>query len=114
MLSRAAVAAAALALGAGCDTGSVGSQQGYEPVQPIAYSHATHAGELKIDCQYCHFGAGRSRHAGVPPARVWQRRCRRSLSCARLGESSAAMFSAIAKANLQEMEIEDLDESLFE
>lgn len=70
MLSRAAVAAAALALGAGCDTGAMGSQQGYEPVQPIAYSHATHAGELKIDCQYCHFGAGRSRHAGVPPARI--------------------------------------------
>jgi hypothetical protein len=47
-----------------------GNQQGYEPVQPIAYSHQLHAGELKIACQYCHFGAETSRHAGVPPANV--------------------------------------------
>lgn len=47
-----------------------GNQQGYEPVQPIAYSHRLHAGELKIACQYCHFGAETSRHAGVPPANV--------------------------------------------
>ncbi len=48
----------------------VGSQQGYEPVQPIPFSHAQHAGEFKIDSQYCHYGAERSRHAGVPPLSV--------------------------------------------
>jgi hypothetical protein len=47
-----------------------GNQQGYEPVQPIAYSHRLHAGELQIHCQYCHFGADKSRHAGIPPASV--------------------------------------------
>lgn len=47
-----------------------GNQQGYEPVQPIAYSHRLHAGELQIHCQYCHFGADRSRYAGIPPASV--------------------------------------------
>ena len=47
-----------------------GNQQGYEPVQPIAYSHRLHAGELQIQCQYCHFGADKSRHAGIPPASV--------------------------------------------
>ncbi len=47
-----------------------GNQQGYEPVQPIAYSHRLHAGELQIACLYCHFGAETSRHAGVPPASV--------------------------------------------
>lgn len=47
-----------------------GNQQDYEPVQPIAYSHRLHAGELQIQCQYCHFGADRSRHAGTPPASV--------------------------------------------
>jgi hypothetical protein len=46
------------------------NQQGYEPVQPIAYSHRLHAGELQIPCLYCHFGAQSSRHAGVPPASV--------------------------------------------
>jgi len=42
--------------------------QGYEPEQPIAFSHRVHAGELGMQCQYCHFGARQSRHAGVPPA----------------------------------------------
>ena len=48
----------------------IGTQQGYEPEQPIPYSHALHAGELKIDCTYCHFAAERGRHAGIPPASV--------------------------------------------
>jgi hypothetical protein len=47
-----------------------GNQQGYEPLQPVAYSHRLHAGELQIQCNYCHFGAERSRHAGIPPAEV--------------------------------------------
>lgn len=47
-----------------------GNNQGYEPVQPVAYSHRLHAGELQIDCQYCHSGAQRSRYAGVPSAEV--------------------------------------------
>jgi hypothetical protein len=39
---------------------------GYEPSQPIEYSHKVHAGDNKIPCLYCHSGASRSRHAGVP------------------------------------------------
>jgi hypothetical protein len=34
--------------------------------QPIAYSHKLHAGELGINCEYCHSGARRTIHAGVP------------------------------------------------
>jgi len=44
--------------------------QGRSVPQPIPYSHALHAGTLKIDCQYCHSGATRSRHAGVPAVSV--------------------------------------------
>ncbi|MFT7679129.1 MAG: hypothetical protein ACI8QC_003129 [Planctomycetota bacterium] len=47
-----------------------GDNQGYAPEQPIAFSHRLHAGEMGMDCQYCHFGARQSRHAGVPPASV--------------------------------------------
>ncbi len=47
-----------------------GNQQGYEPAQPIAFSHRLHAGELQVSCLYCHSGAERSRHAGVPAANV--------------------------------------------
>ena len=45
---------------------NLGRQQGYQPDQPIAFSHATHAGLHKIDCQYCHDGARRSKHAVIP------------------------------------------------
>jgi hypothetical protein len=45
-----------------------GDHRGYEPAQPIEYSHRLHAGELGIPCQYCHSGAERSRHAGIPAA----------------------------------------------
>ncbi len=47
-----------------------GDHQGYEPTQPIEYSHQLHAGELRIPCLYCHFGAEKSRHAGIPAPSV--------------------------------------------
>ena len=47
-----------------------GDQQGYEPVQPIAFSHRLHAGEVQTSCLYCHYGAEKSRHAGIPPSNV--------------------------------------------
>ncbi len=46
------------------------NQQGYAPVQPIAYSHRLHAGELGIDCQFCHTAAEHGRHAGIPSTDV--------------------------------------------
>lgn len=44
----------------------VGVDQGYEPVQPIHYSHRIHAGDNEIDCQYCHSSASHSETAGIP------------------------------------------------
>jgi hypothetical protein len=64
-----------------------GNQQGYEPVQPIAYSHRLHAGELQIPCLYCHFGAEKSRHAGIPAAGICMN-CHRFVT-APLGELRA-------------------------
>ena len=46
----------------------LGRQQGYEPDQPIAFSHALHAGQQQIECQYCHDGARRSKHSVIPAA----------------------------------------------
>ena len=45
---------------------SLGRQQNYAPDQPIKFSHKTHAGLNKIDCQYCHDGARRSKHSNIP------------------------------------------------
>lgn len=47
-------------------TMSVGYNEGYQPEQPIPYSHALHAGTYKVPCMYCHTNADRSRHATVP------------------------------------------------
>ncbi len=46
---------------------NLGRQQGYQPDQPIKYSHKVHAGDNAIDCQFCHDAARRSRHAMIPP-----------------------------------------------
>lgn len=41
---------------------------GYQPKQPVPYSHALHVGELGLDCRYCHTTVEKSAHAAVPPA----------------------------------------------
>jgi hypothetical protein len=41
---------------------------GYQPEQPVPYSHALHAGELGIDCRYCHTTVERAAKAAIPPA----------------------------------------------
>lgn len=46
----------------------LGRQQGYQPEQPIQFSHQLHAGLQQIDCQYCHDGARRSKHSVIPAA----------------------------------------------
>jgi hypothetical protein len=43
---------------------------GYRPKQPVAYSHKLHAGDLGIDCRYCHTNVERSPHANVPATRT--------------------------------------------
>ena len=45
-------------------------QKGYKPVQPISFSHKLHAGDLQMECQYCHFGAAESRNGSIPPVNV--------------------------------------------
>lgn len=44
----------------------LGSRTDEPPSQPIAFSHRLHAGQVGLDCQYCHSGARRSSTAGVP------------------------------------------------
>jgi hypothetical protein len=40
---------------------------GYRPNQPVPYSHKLHAGDLGMDCRYCHVGVEVSATAMVPP-----------------------------------------------
>ncbi|HET6229961.1 MAG TPA: cytochrome c3 family protein [Longimicrobiaceae bacterium] len=58
-----------LAAGASsCRPYSAGEDDG--PQQPIAFYHKVHAGDNKIDCQYCHYTADRSVDAGIPSVQL--------------------------------------------
>ena len=43
---------------------------GYRPTQPVPYSHKLHAGDLGLDCRYCHSNVERSAVANVPPTQT--------------------------------------------
>ncbi|MCB0404945.1 MAG: cytochrome c3 family protein [Bdellovibrionales bacterium] len=64
------IGAVLLVFGAAKEARQMGNTQGYEPDQPINFSHKVHAGENKISCRYCHYGAERGRHAGIPPTQL--------------------------------------------
>jgi hypothetical protein len=38
--------------------------------QPVPFSHKHHAGELGIDCRYCHTSVEKSSFAGLPPTQT--------------------------------------------
>lgn len=40
---------------------------GYSPEQPVPFSHALHAGELGLDCRYCHTTVEEAATAAIPP-----------------------------------------------
>ncbi|MEJ5147394.1 c-type cytochrome [Sphingobacterium sp. MYb388] len=61
---------ALLAVGGWKTMWNVGVHTGYQPVQPIKFSHQLHAGVNKIECQYCHGGAFKSKNASIPSANV--------------------------------------------
>ncbi|MCS6823114.1 MAG: c-type cytochrome [Cytophagaceae bacterium] len=49
---------------------SIGIEQNYAPKQPIPFSHKLHAGDLKIDCGYCHTGVYKGKQANIPGVNI--------------------------------------------
>lgn len=49
---------------------NTGVHTGYQPVQPIKFSHELHAGINQIDCQYCHTSAFKSKNSTIPSLNV--------------------------------------------
>jgi len=43
---------------------------GYRPRQPVPYSHKLHAGDLSLDCRYCHNFVEVSAKANIPPTQT--------------------------------------------
>lgn len=66
---------------------------GYQPEQPIPYSHALHAGELGLDCRYCHNTVERSAFAAVPPAAT-------CLNCHRLIRPDSPRLAELARVRM--------------
>lgn len=60
-------------------TMQVGVDQGYQPIQPIHYSHKIHAGDNEIDCKFCHSSARVSKNAGIPSLNVCMN-CHKNIS----------------------------------
>lgn len=61
-----------LVAGKACIDGlvGVGITQSYAPTQPIAFSHKLHAGQYKINCNYCHTGVYKSKSANIPSTNI--------------------------------------------
>lgn len=89
---------------------SLGRQQGYAPTQPIKFSHEIHAGDHKIDCQYCHDGARRSKHSVIPAANTCMN-CHRAIRSGSLygAQELTKIFVSVGYNPLNDTYIEGYD-----
>jgi len=55
-------------VGLGASPGTIAV--GYQPMQPVPYSHAVHVGQLGMDCRYCHNTVDRAAFAALPPTQT--------------------------------------------
>ena len=46
------------------------SRVGYQPTQPVNFPHSIHAGQMGMDCRYCHSTVEKSWYANLPAANV--------------------------------------------
>jgi mono/diheme cytochrome c family protein len=79
----------------------IGIDQGYQPVQPIHFSHKIHAGDNKIDCKYCHSSARVSKTSGIPALNVCMN-CHKSIY-EYTGETTAEYDKAFYDAEIQKL-----------
>ena len=66
---------------------------GYAPVQPVPFSHAIHAGQLGLDCRYCHSNVEKSPNATVPTSQT-------CMNCHSLVKANSPLL-AIVRASYQ-------------
>lgn len=52
---------------------------GYSPDQPVPFSHRVHAGQMGLDCRYCHTTVETAAFAAVPPTSVCMN-CHRAIT----------------------------------
>jgi hypothetical protein len=64
---------------------------GYQPVQPVPFDHALHAGQLGIDCRYCHTSVEKSGTSSVPPAQT-------CMNCHSVIKSNSPLLEPVRKS----------------
>ena len=69
---------------------------GYRPVQPVPFSHKLHAGELELDCRYCHAQVEVAAVASVPPTKV-------CMNCHQLVTRDSPQLAAIRDSMADDM-----------
>ncbi|RIA10853.1 quinol:cytochrome c oxidoreductase pentaheme cytochrome subunit [Flavobacteriaceae bacterium MAR_2010_72] len=79
----------------------IGVDQGYQPVQPIHFSHKIHAGDNGIDCKYCHSSARVSKTSGIPSLNVCMN-CHKSIYEYN-GETTAEYDKAFYDGEIQKL-----------
>jgi hypothetical protein len=79
---------------------NIGHSPGYEPDQPVKFSHAVHAGQNKTDCIYCHSYAPDSKSAGFPATNV----CMNCHLIVRTGSKSGAFEIAKVIQGYEQMQ----------
>jgi hypothetical protein len=72
---------------------------GYRPVQPVPYSHRLHAGEMEINCRYCHAMVEASPAAGIPPTQV-------CMNCHLLAKKDSAVLQPIRTSAASSLPVE--------
>ena len=59
-----------LVVAVGLGGSPVTTDVGYQPEQPVEFSHAIHAGKLGMDCRYCHTTVDKAAFAAIPPTQT--------------------------------------------
>jgi len=87
------------------------SAMGYAPEQPVPYSHALHAGDLGIDCRYCHTAVETTAKATLPPTAT----CMNCHATIKTGSEQLAIVRASAEtgAAIPWVRIPDLPDFVY-
>lgn len=72
---------------------------GYQPKQPVPYSHALHAGQMGIDCRYCHTTVDQAALAAIPPTET-------CMNCHRLVRKDSPRLLAVRESHATGMPVE--------
>lgn len=80
----------------------IGVDKGYEPIQPIHYSHRIHAGDNGIDCKYCHSAAREGKHSNIPSLNVCMN-CHKNVSEVAESTATAEYSKAFYDAEIQKL-----------